>query len=242
MESDGRRRLRKLHCMKCGAPLTTRVSEVPLHHIPRSQLQTAQRQHIRNVCSQADCNWQYYDNPIPVVAAIIELVPASSAAVISASATASSPAVTVASAASVPSSAATAAATATAAASSVAGGEIVLVRGKGWPAGWFGLCTGFLEKGEHPTEAVLREVQEELGLEGELVSFIGVYPFPRMNQLIFAYHVRVQRDENFKVTVQEEEIEEYKLVAIEKLRPWSEGKSTVNRGVRTACAPVMIAN
>ncbi|MEM9983827.1 MAG: NUDIX domain-containing protein, partial [Bacteroidota bacterium] len=44
-------------------------------------------------------------------------------------------------------------------------GKVVLVQSIGWPKEWFGLVTGFLEKGEKPEEAVLREVKEELGLE-----------------------------------------------------------------------------
>ena len=37
--------------------------------------------------------------------------------------------------------------------------QIVLVRNVGWPENWFGLVTGFLESGEMPEEAIVREVR-----------------------------------------------------------------------------------
>jgi NADH pyrophosphatase NudC (nudix superfamily) len=43
------------------------------------------------------------------------------------------------------------------------------------PETWFGIVAGFLEKGETPEQAVLREVEEELGLKGEIVEYIGYY-------------------------------------------------------------------
>src|SRR5262249_15538389 len=55
--------------------------------------------------------------------------------------------------------------------------RVVLVHSIGRPAGWYGLVAGFLERGEHPESAIVREVAEELGLEGRLESTIGVYPF-----------------------------------------------------------------
>ena len=44
-------------------------------------------------------------------------------------------------------------------------GRVVLVHSIGRPPTWYGLVAGFLERGEHPEAAVLREVAEELGLE-----------------------------------------------------------------------------
>jgi len=53
-----------------------------------------------------------------------------------------------------------------------------------WPKSWFGLVTGFLERGESPEAGCLREVQEELGLdEAEIVSLIGVYEFTVRNEV-----------------------------------------------------------
>ena len=96
-------------------------------------------------------------------------------------------------------------------------GHIVLVRSIGWPASWYGLVTGFLEAGEKPEEAVLREVEEETGLQATLASFVGHYPFRRMNQIIMAYHVIAEAG---NIRIDESELEGYKIVPIEKIQPW----------------------
>ncbi|HOJ14540.1 MAG TPA: NUDIX hydrolase [Deltaproteobacteria bacterium] len=82
----------------------------------------------------------------------------------------------------------------------------------------FGLVTGFLERGETPEDAVLREVEEELGLKGELIGLIGHYSFFEMNQLILAFHVRVEGEPRLGG-----ELAEYRRVSPEKLRPWPFG-------------------
>jgi NAD+ diphosphatase len=97
-------------------------------------------------------------------------------------------------------------------------GDVVLVRNKEWPQKWFGLVSGFLEKGETPESGVLREVKEELGLEGKIVDFIGYYSFFEMNQLILAFHVQVEGE-----IVLGAELAELKRIAPEKLRPWPLG-------------------
>lgn len=115
----------------------------------------------RDVCTQPDCGFVFWDNPVPVVAAIVEY-----------------------------------------------NHDIVLARNSQWPQGVFSMITGYLERNETPESAVLREVKEELGLEGRLTTFIGHYPFPRKNQLILAYAVRATG----KIQL-DHEIAEVKLVA-----------------------------
>ena len=66
----------------------------------------------------------------------------------------------------------------------------VLARNARWPSGMFSLITGFLEKGESPEEAILRETHEELGVNTEELQFIGHYSLPELNQLIIAFAVR----------------------------------------------------
>lgn len=96
---------------------------------------------------------------------------------------------------------------------------VILIQNKGWPADWFGLVTGFLEKDEEPYEAVLRELNEELGLTGEIVEQVGVYTFFQRNELIITYHVRATGE----IRMDEEELQAYKLVPIHKLKPWPFG-------------------
>jgi NADH pyrophosphatase NudC (nudix superfamily) len=97
-------------------------------------------------------------------------------------------------------------------------GKVVLARARGWPPGRFGLVTGFLERGETVEQAALREVGEELGLEGEIEATIGIYTFERRNQLIVAFHVRAEGPISLG-----DELAEIRHVPPEKLRPWSFG-------------------
>jgi NADH pyrophosphatase NudC (nudix superfamily) len=62
-----------------------------------------------------------------------------------------------------------------------------LARGAAWPDGLFSLLTGFLEEGESPESAVVREVGEELGLGVKRTDFIGHFPLRELNQLVIAY-------------------------------------------------------
>lgn len=122
-------------------------------------------------CPANDCEYVFWNNPTPVVAALVER-----------------------------------------------DGHVVLARNKAWPEKMFGLITGFLEAEETPEEGVLREVKEELGLDGTLAEFIGNYAFYDMNQLILAFHVVVEGP-----IVLGDELAEFKIIAPEKLRPWPLG-------------------
>jgi len=125
----------------------------------------------RSSCPDADCGYVFYDNPLPVVAALVEHE-----------------------------------------------GHVLLVRNHGWPEKWFGLVTGFLERGETPAEGALRELKEELGLAGEVVRLLGVYAFPERNEVIIAFHVRASGS-----IALGEEIAELRRVLPERLRPWPFG-------------------
>lgn len=143
------------YCPRCARPLVTREDGGR----PRS------------ACPDADCGFVFYDNPLPVVAALVEHQ-----------------------------------------------GQVLLIRNRGWPEKWFGLVAGFLERGESPSDGVLRELKEELGLDAEVVRLIGVYAFPERNELIVAYHLRGTGEVKLG-----EEIAEMRAVAPEKLRPWPFG-------------------
>jgi len=119
----------------------------------------------------ASCDFVFWNNPVPVVAAIVEHE-----------------------------------------------GKVILTRNKGWSEKWLGIVAGFLEKGETPEQGVLREVKEELGLDGEIVSFIGHYAFKLRNQIIFAYHIHAEGEIKLG-----EELESIKTLPPEEIRPWDVG-------------------
>ena len=125
----------------------------------------------RLACTSSSCTYVFWDNPTPVVAAIVELH-----------------------------------------------GSVILARNRLWPEKMFGLVTGFLERGETPETAVIREVREELGLDGTIAGFIGYYSFFEMNQLILAFHVIAQG-----TPVIGEELAEVRYVSPDRLKPWPFG-------------------
>ena len=142
-------------CPRCATPLVSR--------------RTGGRERL--ACPGADCGFVFYDNPLPVVAALVEHA-----------------------------------------------GDVLLVRSVGWPESWYGLVAGFLERGEEPEAAVLRELEEELGLEGRVVAPIGLYTFPERNELILAYHVQARGEVRVGP-----ELAGFKRIRPEKLRPWPFG-------------------
>jgi NAD+ diphosphatase len=126
----------------------------------------------RKCCPDMSCGYIFWDNPVPVVAAIVEHN----------------------------------------------NNEIILIQNRGWPSTWYGLVSGFLERGEAPEDAILREIKEELGLEGKIVSLIGTYSFEKMHQIIIAFHVRAFGD-----IALDQELKDYRRVSVESLKPWAEG-------------------
>lgn len=122
-------------------------------------------------CMSNNCGYVFWDNPLPVVAAIVEM-----------------------------------------------DGKVVLARNKEWPEKVFGLITGFLEKGEAPETAVKREVKEELGLDAEIMEFVGVYSFFERNQLIIAYQLSAAGEIKLG-----DELAEIKWIPVDKLKPWPFG-------------------
>jgi NADH pyrophosphatase NudC (nudix superfamily) len=143
-------------CPRCAAPLVER----------------AVQNEGRRVCS-AGCGFVHYDNPTPVIAAVVEH-----------------------------------------------NGMVVLARNRAWPKAFkfYGLITGFLERAESPEQCALREVKEELNLDGTQATLIGVYPFEQMNQVIIAYHVIA----NGTITLNEE-LDDYRHVAPKDCQAWPAG-------------------
>jgi len=114
-------------CPQCGSP----VEERPVDGV------------VRKACTGAGCGFVHWDNPTPVVMALVEVE-----------------------------------------------GRYVLARNVQWPGGMFSVIAGFLERGEAPEDAVLREVEEELGVRGSEAIFLNHYSLFSRNQLLLAYLVR----------------------------------------------------
>lgn len=102
--------------------------------------------------------------------------------------------------------------------------RILLARNASWPEGNFSVITGFLEKGETPESCALRELEEELGLQGEIAAYIGHCVFERQNQLILGFHVKAHGEIQLNA-----EIAEYRLIAPERLKPWPFGTGPLVR-------------
>jgi NADH pyrophosphatase NudC (nudix superfamily) len=96
----------------------------------------------RYVCTNEHCSFIHWNNPVPVVAALVEH-----------------------------------------------SDGYIIARNSLWPQGVFSVITGYLEQNEGPEEAVIREVQEELGLQGKIRRLIGNYTFKEKNQVILCYEV-----------------------------------------------------
>lgn len=137
-------------CPHCAAPL------VPGRHGERERL----------ACTV--CGWVHWDNPTPVVAAVVEL-----------------------------------------------DGRLLLARNRAWPEKMFALVTGFLERDEHPAQAVLREVKEETDLDADHATLIGACEFRRMNQVILGYHVVARGTVRLS-----EELAEFRLIEPARVRCW----------------------
>lgn len=137
----------------------------------RAELVSLTLDGVTRLCCGDSCGYVFWNNPVPVVAAIIEYQ-----------------------------------------------GKVLLARNAAWPSGWFALITGFLERGETPEQCVLREVKEELNLDGEIVEFVGNYTYPEQNQLLVVFHVKATGE-----IVLNEELAEYQLLDHTEVRPWDMG-------------------
>ena len=133
----------------------------------------------RTACVAPRCGFVQWDNPVPVVAALIEYQ-----------------------------------------------GKIVLARNAQWPEGIFSLVTGYLERNETAAAAVLREVKEELGLDGTVREFLGCYSFFEKNQILLAHWVVATGE----ITVGSE-IAEVRLLSRDELKRWPFGPLAITSAV-----------
>lgn len=109
----------------------------------RRQLELRIVEGIERPCCPADnCHFVHWNNPLPVVAILVEY-----------------------------------------------DGKYIIARNLRWPKGIFSVITGFIDQGETPQQAAIRETREELGLNARIKHFLGIHSFHEQNQLILAYQV-----------------------------------------------------
>jgi ADP-ribose pyrophosphatase YjhB (NUDIX family) len=80
------------------------------------------------------------------------------------------------------------------------------------------LITGFLERAESPEQCALREVKEELDLDGTIATLIGAYSFEQMNQVIIAYHIQASGT----ITLNDE-LDDFRHFPLQECKVWSSG-------------------
>jgi NAD+ diphosphatase len=68
--------------------------------------------------------------------------------------------------------------------------NLLLGRRSGWPAGRFSVLAGFVEPGETPEEAVIREVREESGIDAAEPRYVSSQPWPFPASLMLGFVAR----------------------------------------------------
>ncbi len=68
-------------------------------------------------------------------------------------------------------------------------GRLLLVKTK---KGEWGLPGGEVEDEEDPRDAAIRELEEETGIDGWIVDFVGVYPAPYRNDTTYVYTAKTK--------------------------------------------------
>ena len=133
----------------------------------------------RLICSNQNCGYVYWNNPVPVVAALVEYQ-----------------------------------------------GAYIVARNVQWPKHIYSVISGYLEAGESPEQAVLREVNEELGLTGEIVQLIGNYAFTKKNQIMLAYEVTASG-----VITKNHELADIKLLSRDELINYDFGPLLITKNL-----------
>ena len=133
----------------------------------------------RRACAAPACDYIHWDNPVPVIAALVQHRD-----------------------------------------------QIILARNSLWPEGRFSLVTGFLERHETPIQAVVREINEELGLAITALGLIGCYSLLEKNQIILAHWARTTGELRLG-----SEISQVKYVSRKELECWQFGELTLTSAI-----------
>ena len=96
------------------------------------------------------------------------------------------------------------------------GDRCVLGRQASWPPGRYSILAGFVEPGESLEGAVIREVDEEVGLAVTDVTYSGSQPWPFPASLMLGYTARVTGTED--LVLRDGELAEARWVTKEEIR------------------------
>jgi NAD+ diphosphatase len=96
------------------------------------------------------------------------------------------------------------------------GEQVLLARAPNWSPHRFSVLAGFVEAGESLESCVVREINEEVGLEVTDVRYLGSQPWPFPRSIMIAFAARADRSAPVKPA--DGEIEEARWVPREQVR------------------------
>jgi len=105
------------------------------------------------------------------------------------------------------------------------GREVLLARSANFPRGMFSTLAGFIEAGESVEEALVREVQEEVGVTLTSPRFLASQSWPFPNSLMLGFHAEWQSGD---IVADGEEIVEASWFAVDDL-PMIPPKGSISR-------------
>ena len=94
------------------------------------------------------------------------------------------------------------------------GDRIVLARKRGWPEDRYSVLAGFVEPGETPEGADIRDVMEEVGLPAVNVRYHSAQPWPFPANLMLGYFAETESED---ISIDDDEIEHARWFTREEL-------------------------
>ena len=103
--------------------------------------------------------------------------------------------------------------------------EVLLARNHRFPDGMYSTLAGFVEPGESIEQTLVREVEEEVGVNVKNLQYLGSEPWPFPDSLMFGFHAKYDSGD---IVLQEEEIADAKWFRCDNL-PAIPGKTAISR-------------